>query len=167
MSKCIYIHQILSFYIGFGVHLIHDVYGASFTFCFMFERRAKIWRRSLKEFLIIKMEGIDNADELDLSSLVEKTHNINVPIGHIIASQKWKNSELHHALQSELIINVNQFMTKCWQNLNDTRPTKNVMIEWCMYICIYTLFPYMNTDNYHWLWHVYVLHAIISDNCLC
>ncbi|XP_022319508.2 Fanconi anemia core complex-associated protein 24-like [Crassostrea virginica] len=48
------------------------------------------------------MEGIDNADELDLSSLVEKTHNINVPIGHIIASQKWKNSELHHALQSNV-----------------------------------------------------------------
>ncbi|XP_062573291.1 Fanconi anemia core complex-associated protein 24-like [Saccostrea cucullata] len=41
-------------------------------------------------------------NDLDLSSLVEKTRNINVPIGHIIASQKWRNSELHYSLQSNV-----------------------------------------------------------------
>lgn len=49
----------------------------------------------------IRMECIDHDDELDLSSLVDKTRNINVPIGHIIAAQRWKNSELHHTLQSK------------------------------------------------------------------
>eukprot|EP00105_Crassostrea_gigas_P008796 XP_011423488.1 PREDICTED: Fanconi anemia core complex-associated protein 24 [Crassostrea gigas] len=48
------------------------------------------------------MECIDHDDELDLSSLVDKTRNINVPIGHIIAAQRWKNSELHHTLQSNV-----------------------------------------------------------------
>lgn len=48
------------------------------------------------------MECIDHDDELDLSSLVDKTRNINVPIGHIIAAQRWKNSELHHTLQSKI-----------------------------------------------------------------
>lgn len=48
------------------------------------------------------MECIDHDDELDLSSLVDKTRNINVPIGHIIAAHRWKNSELHHTLQSKI-----------------------------------------------------------------
>lgn len=47
------------------------------------------------------MGSAENDDDFDLSSLVEKTCNLNVPIGHIIVSQKWRNSELHQRLKSK------------------------------------------------------------------
>ncbi|XP_048764115.1 Fanconi anemia core complex-associated protein 24-like [Ostrea edulis] len=50
------------------------------------------------------MESAENDDDFDLSSLVEKTCNLNVPIGHIIVSQKWRNSELHQRLKSDVLV---------------------------------------------------------------
>jgi hypothetical protein len=46
-------------------------------------------------------ENADYDDDFDLSSVVEKSSNINVPIGHIIVSQKWRGSELHQRLKSK------------------------------------------------------------------